>query len=642
MSSRNLGSNGNATTSIWQATAELPTYDEPVSLDAKTGVCVVGAGISGLSVAYALACDGVAVTVLDDGPVGGGETSRTTAHLSNALDDRYHELERLFGEAGARLAAQSHRAAIESIESIAMQHAIACDFRRVDGYLFAPPAQQAELERELAAAQRAGLDVAMVDRAPLPFDTGRCVRFANQAEFHPVAYLRGLAAAVVAAGGRIHTGVRVDAIEGGAAPRVELAGGGVLRADAVVDASNASITSRFDLPIRQAAYRTYVVGLDVPRGAIPHALYWDTEEPYHYVRIAPGEDGRELVLVGGADHRTGQAEETGRFDELEAWARERMPRLGAATYRWSGQIMEPADALGYIGPVRGMANVFLVSGDSGNGLTNGALAGLLLPALIRGESHLWAELYSPARGRHHGLGTLVREAVSSTVQYVDWVRPSDVGSLAEIPNGEGRVLRHGVHRIAAYRTESGACHLRSARCAHLHAVVRWNALEQSWDCPAHGSRYDARGCVINSPAAHDLAPLAPDVEASVRATELGAPRPAVQRSPRVPQGAYYLATGLWPVLHLRSFEAVSGTHGDRRLVKTLGGLIAAVGAALLAGRGTASARTTRVLGVASAVALGAGGVYVATRDRRHAAHLIDSAIEAGFALVWLLTGRRRP
>jgi nitrite reductase/ring-hydroxylating ferredoxin subunit len=323
-----------------------------------------------------------------------------------------------------------------------------------------------------------------------------------------------------------------------------------------VDASNASITSRYDLPIRQAAYRSYVVGFDLAPGEIPHALYWDTEDPYHYVRLARGEGGREVLIVGGADHRTGHGDPTASWDALEAWTRQRIPGAGAVVSRWSGQIMEPSDALGFIGRTRSERNVFLVSGDSGNGLTNGAVAGLLLPALIRGESHLWAELYAPTR-RHRGLGTLVHESTISTVPYVDWLRPREVSSLSEIPPGHGAVLRHGRHRIAAYREPGGGCSLRSARCPHLSAVVRWNPIEHTWDCPAHGSRFDACGTLLNTPAASDLSPLDRELEAAVRADESGTLQP--------PRYGWVRAVGLGAAaaLVLAGFYLVVTRRGSR-------------------------------------------------------------------------------
>ncbi|MGH9889746.1 MAG: Rieske 2Fe-2S domain-containing protein, partial [bacterium] len=194
--------------------------------------------------------------------------------------------------------------------------------------------------------------------------------------------------------------------------------------------------------------------------------------------------------------------------------------------------------------------------------------------------------------------------------------------------------------IAAYRDPSGGCHLRSARCPHLFAVVRWNPVERSWDCPAHGSRFEPCGGVVNSPSAHDLPELDAEIEAAVRAEESTALQPPLTRTTRVVQGAYYVATGLWPVLHLRSFEAVTGRKKHGWLIRALGGAIAAVGAALLTSEVATPRRAPR-LGLGAAVALGLAGVFLVATRRGSRAYLADAAVEAGFAAAWL-TAERRP
>jgi glycine/D-amino acid oxidase-like deaminating enzyme/nitrite reductase/ring-hydroxylating ferredoxin subunit len=505
MTDRIIANDSGSTRSIWMAET-VPDYRSVVPGEARPQVCVVGAGIAGLSVALALAQQQTDVLVLDQGPIGGGETARTSAHLSSAVDERYHVLERRFGRAAARLVAESHAVAIDVIEANVRAFVPDCEFRRVDGYLFAAPGQsQRLLARELEAARRAGLACDAIEHAPLPFDTGPCLRYANQAEFHPLAYLRGLASAIVGLGGRICTGVHVAAIRGGDPVQVELANGRMVRARAVVDATNSTISSRLDIPTREAAYRTYIVALAIERGYVPHALYWDTGDPYHYVRVASAAGWHEVLVVGGEDHRVGQSDPAEHWPELERWARERFPFSGAVVARWSGQVEEPADGLAYIGRHHHEQGVFVVTGDSGNGLTHGTIAGLIVPALLEGRDHPWAPLYAPDRTRMHGLGTFAAEAARSNAPYADWLRAGDVESLDAIAPGQGATIRRGLHVIAAFRDDAGNCHLRNARCPHLSGVVRWNEVEQTWDCPCHGSRFDPYGRVIHGPAPSDLA-----------------------------------------------------------------------------------------------------------------------------------------
>src|SRR5689334_5206802 len=238
-----MQSDSGNTTSVWMATTDLPQF-QPLTQDLRTNVCVVGAGIAGLTTAYLLARAGRAVVVIDDGPVGGGETGRTTAHITAALDDRYHEIEKLHGSEGARLAAESHKAAIDRIESIASQEDIDCDFERVDGYLFLGGGDKREvLERELDAAHRAGLhEVELVDRAPLSFwDTGPALRFPRQAQFHPLKYLNVLVRAILRDGGQIFTHTHAEKIEDGEPCKVTTSDGHVITADSIVVATNSPV-----------------------------------------------------------------------------------------------------------------------------------------------------------------------------------------------------------------------------------------------------------------------------------------------------------------------------------------------------------------------------------------------------------------
>jgi len=502
--------------SVWAATAKMPTYS-PLMENTQADVCIVGAGIAGLTTAYLLTQAGKSVVILDDGPLAGGVTQVTTAHLSNALDDRYFVIESLHGEEGARLAAESHTAAINRIEAIVKKEKIDCDFERLDGYLFLPPGEKEELlDRELAAAHRAGLhDVEKISRAPLQsFDTGPCLRFPHQGQFHPLKYLAAVAKAIERDGGRLFTKTHVDQIDGGPPAQIK-AGGHVVTAGAVVVATNSPVNDRLVIHTKQAPYMTYVIGARVPRGSVVKALYWDTLDPYHYIRLQGLNNGGtiegeqrecDLLIVGGEDHKTGQADDTQeRHARLETWARERFPMMERVEFTWAGQVMETVDGLAFIGrnPLD-KDNVFVVTGDSGMGMTHGTIAGLLLTDLILGRENPWAKLYDPSRKTLKATGKFLKEAVNMAAQFTDWVTGGDVGSVDEIAKESGAVLRRGLTKVAIYRDEKGALHECSAVCPHLGCIVGWNPTEKTWDCPCHGSRFDKLGKVINGPANTDL------------------------------------------------------------------------------------------------------------------------------------------
>lgn len=503
--------------STWKATRPPSRPHPGLEADLDVDVCVVGAGIAGMTIAYLLTRAGKSVAVLDDGPIGGGQTERTTAHLSNAIDSRYIEIERLHGLRGARLAAESHTAAIERIETIVDQEKIDCGFERLDGYLLLPAGESEELlSRELEAAHRAGLTaVERVERAPLDgFETGPCLRFPRQGQFHPLAYLAGLERALMRDGARIHTAHAAEMV-GGSKARVRTRDGHVVSASAVVVATNSPVNDLLVVHTKQAAYMTYVIAASVPRGTIAKALYWDTLDPYHYVRLASGSArsngtgggaSEELLLIGGEDHKTGQRDDApSRYARLEAWARERFPMMGELRFRWSGQVLEPVDGLAFIGrnPLDA-DNVFIATGDSGMGITHGTIAGILITDLILGRENAWTTLYDPSRKTLGAAQDFLKEASNMAWQYTDWLTAGDLTSLDGIAPGSGAVVRRGFTKVAIYRDAQDVLHERSAVCTHLGGIVAWNSSEHTWDCPCHGSRFDAYGRALTGPALSDL------------------------------------------------------------------------------------------------------------------------------------------
>ena len=502
--------------SYWIDSTSIISYNKP-DQDIQTEVLIIGGGIAGLTTAYKLLQAGKKVVLAEDGFIGSGETGRTTAHLSSALDDRYYFLEDTFGEEAAKLAAESHSAAIDEIENIVTSLQIDCSFQRVNGYLFLDPTDKEEnLDKEFTATQKAGLATSILQGTPAVRngENQRCLVFHGQAQFHVLHYLKGLADAVTALGGIIYT----EAHAGDITKKGAKVNGYNFEAQHIVVATNTPVNDVLTMHTKQHAYRTYVIAGKIPKGELPYSLWWDTgdqeskwvSQPYHYVRLENYDEKYDLLISGGEDHKTGQADEenisqAARYDRLEAWTRNYFPMLeDDLTYRWSGQVMEPVDSLGFMGKNPGDDNIYIITGDSGNGMTHTTIGAMIICDSIMGIKNKWEDLYSPSRITLKTTGDFIKEAGNMASQYLDWISESDLKNTADLPAGEGGILSSGLKRIAVYRDFDNTLKAFSAVCPHLGCIVQWNGDEKSFDCPCHGSRFDTEGTVINGPAQNDL------------------------------------------------------------------------------------------------------------------------------------------
>ena len=482
----------------------------------ETDTVIVGAGMAGLSVAFELAQAGQKVIVVDRGSICGGMTARTTAHLTSICDDGLGRLIDVRGADMARLFQESQHAAIDRIEAITRQYEIDCEFRRVDGFLFPAIDSDAKeaskkIDREFEAGLQVGAAVEHVRGMPLTgFEQAPALRYPDQATFHPLRYLRALAHVILNKGGLILANSPVHSVEETrTGVRIATENGATVTADHAVVATNSPINNRVEIHSKMAPYRTYAMAFAVPRDALPDALYWDMANPYHYVRLTRPGDGSDHLIVGGEDHKAGEANDGDRrFAELEQWIRRLMPSLGGETHRWSGQVMNTIDHCGFIGRNPANGRVLIAAGDSGQGITHGALAGLLLKALIAEGTHRWQEVYEPSRKPARAIGTYVGENVTALKNFAEYLMPSEIKSVEELQPGHGGVLRDGLSRLAVCRDKEGTLHIRSAVCTHLGCHVNWNATEQCWDCPCHGSQFAPDGEVLNGPALSPLAPAA--------------------------------------------------------------------------------------------------------------------------------------
>ena len=492
--------------SLWMDSSviEAPALDR----DEQAEVVVVGSGMAGMSVAYELAATGQDVVVVDRGSIGMGMTSRTTAHLTAQCDDGFDQLVSRRGEEIAKLWYQSQAACIARIEAIQKEHDIACDFRRLDGHLFlAPGTDPRMLDKEYDATRKVGMPVSKHTGVPFRGNEATpSLRYPDQATFHPLKYLSGLANAICGRGGRFYADTIVGSVEEDANGVTVRAGARVISAKFAVIATNSPINDKYAIHTKQAPYRTYAMAFAIPKGLLPDGLYWDTLETYHYVRLETGRDSDDVLIVGGADHKSGEADDAAaRFGALEAWIRDLLPGLGRELHRWSGQVQEPIDYCAFIGFNPGERRTLIATGDSGQGMTHGAVAGMLIRDLILQDESPWREVYDPARKPVKATGTFVRENLTAVKNFSEYVAPGEIRSWDELAPGEGAIVRSGLHKIAAYRDDDGRLVLRSAACTHLGCHVHWNSFERCWDCPCHGSQFAPDGTALNGPA---IAPLA--------------------------------------------------------------------------------------------------------------------------------------
>lgn len=498
--------------SVWMDVDVSPTA-APLKADFSADVAIVGAGIAGLSIAYELKLRGLSVVVLDRGEIAGGMTSRTTAHLAPICDDSLAELLSMRGQELAQGFQASQSAAVDRIEAIQEELGIDCDFRRLDGILFLDPkSEQSVLDDEVSAANDIGVTVERGNGLPLPTLEDRpFLRYPSQATFHPLKYLKGVAKALMEKGARLHANTAViEVAEVGDRVELKLESGHTVTAGHAVIATNSPIHDLVALHTKQAPYRTYAMGFEIEAGKIDDALYWDTEDPYHYVRLTPGNDGRDILIVGGEDHKTGEADDAeARFAALTSWIKTLIPDLGPERYRWSGQVMDTLDYCGFIGREAGSERVLVTTGDSGQGITHGVVASLLISDLILGLENEFAEVYDPDRQPMSAATTYVSENITAVKNFAEYLAPGELSSVDELKPGQGAIIRRGLSKIAAYRTEEGDVIEKSAACTHLGCHLHWNTFEACWDCPCHGSHFAPDGSVLNSPAIGPLADADP-------------------------------------------------------------------------------------------------------------------------------------
>jgi glycine/D-amino acid oxidase-like deaminating enzyme/nitrite reductase/ring-hydroxylating ferredoxin subunit len=498
------------TESFWRATAPELRFSK-LDDDLRADVVVIGGGIAGLTAAYLLLKARRSVVVLERDRIGHGETGQTTAHITYVTDTRLSELVDRFGRDHAQAAWDAGVSAMDQIQEIVQTERIECELAHIPGFLVAAhdkdPVKEAEILREEAKlAAELGFDASFVHAAP--FFGRPAMRMGNQLKFHPLKYLAGLAAKIVQMGGRIFEGSEVTGFQ--EQPLLVKVGERAVQCAHVVIATHVPLQGTRSalnaalLQTKLSLYSSYVIGAQVPTGTVPEMLWWDTSNPYLYLRVEK-RDGHDYVILGGEDHKTGQEEDTELPYRRLTTALNYLIPEAIPKHRWSARVVESVDGLPYIGDIGG--GLFLGTGFAGNGMTFGTLTGMMAHDAITGVKNPWQALFDVDRKKLSSTWDYLTENKDYAYYLVKGrLAGGESGGVAAVKPGEGKVLKLKGGKAAAYRDESGLLHMSSAICPHMGCVVAWNEAEKTWDCPCHGSRFKCGGELLGGPAESGLAP----------------------------------------------------------------------------------------------------------------------------------------
>ena len=498
------------TTPYWMASAPLPEFDS-IQSDAEVDVAIIGGGLTGITAAYLLKKAGAKVALIERRRCATADTGHTTAHLTMVTDLRLHQVVKKFGKECGKAFWEAGGVAIDQIHEIVQRENIRCEFKWVPGYLHASlhdrggTNERESLQRDADVARELGLGGEFIEVVPYCNKPG--VKFPNQAKFHPRKYLGALLKTIPGNGS--HVFENSEATEFEEKPLSVKVGKHKVRCRFLFLATHTPLmgnTGMFSATLFQsklALYTSYVLGAKLPAGTVPEALFWDTTDPYYYLRIDRHGD-RDYAIFGGEDCKTGQEDDSvATFVRLEEELKRWLP-MAEVQHRWLGQVIETNDGLPFIGETA--EDQFVATGFCGNGFTLGTLAAMMARDCYLKRKNPWNDLLDVNRKKLLG-GTWRYITENADYPYYflrDRFAKAEDDAVDNIAQGEGKIVSLEGKKVAAYRDDRGKLTLLSPVCTHLKCIVKWNDADKTWDCPCHGSRFKATGEVFSGPAEEPL------------------------------------------------------------------------------------------------------------------------------------------
>lgn len=485
-------------TSFWQR-EKMPEFS-PLPGDTDVNTVIVGGGLCGLLTAYFLIEKGVKdIALIDAGKICSGVTAHTTAKITSQHGLIYAKLLNGFGRDEACQYLSANQSAVRQYEGLTHKHQIDCDFTLCNAWIYTTSEERIDdIRQEVDAAQSLGIEATFETQSELPFPIQGMVRFPNQAHFHPTKFIRHICKLLMEFGCQIYT----DTTATGAEQGIVYTDRGNIRTEHIISCSHYPFIDKHTLLFSKIYQeRSYVLALK----GLPamQDMYLDCEDGGFSFRPQKDEHGKDMLLFGAYDHKTGHENFKLHFQEMKDTAKSLYPQSEVA-YMWSAQDCMTHDKIPYIGryPSAG-ENIFVATGFNKWGMTSSMVAAQLISDEIIGKGREYEVFSLDRKDLLLQAKSFIKESADIVGNFLTHLTMADE-RLRDIESDAGGIVEIDGQRVGVYKDKDGELYAVKSVCTHMGCAVKWNKDENTWDCTCHGSRFDYLGNVLGGPALKPL------------------------------------------------------------------------------------------------------------------------------------------
>ena len=491
--------------SLWIETTQNEIKLNSLEKDEETEVCVIGGGLFGLTTAYYLTLLGKKVIVLEKGEIGEKASGNTTGKITSQHGLFYDHLIKDFGEKYAHKYLEANEQGIKNIKEIIENEKIECDFSEKNAYVYTLKQDEIiDIEKEVEAVKKLGKDAKLVTQTELPFKIKAAIEFEGQAQFHPRKYMIGLAKSILKEN-KIYNFTTVTDVKKEVEKFTVYTDKGIVSAQHVVLATHYPIINMPGFHFTKMYQSTsYIIAIET-NSKLPQGMYINDKPPIYSFRTAQYK-GKEILLIGGSDHKTGEpVTDDSKYTDLEKKAKELYPDC-KVLFRWNTRDCISLDKIPYIGEFSNlMKNMYIGTGFKKWGMAFSNIAAKIVTDKIMGKENKYEEIFNSTRldaiKNRWEVKNMIKQSVESIALNKMKIEPHNI---EDIENDNGAIIQIEGNNIGVYKDKEGNIYAVNPVCSHLGCLLSWNNLDKTWDCPCHGSRFDYKGRNLYEPAIKDL------------------------------------------------------------------------------------------------------------------------------------------